>query len=63
LGDLKREFKRKEFDTMEDLQARIEDSLGQLIPETMQRVDEHWIERPQQVIHTNGDYVSGQISS
>jgi hypothetical protein len=45
---------------MEELQARIEELLGQLTPETMQWVDEHWIERLQQVIHTDGDYTKAK---
>jgi hypothetical protein len=47
----------EEFDTMEELQARVEELLGQLRPETIQRVYEHWIERLQQVIHAYRDYV------
>jgi hypothetical protein len=32
---------------MEELQARVGELLGQLTPETMQRVYAHWIERLQ----------------
>jgi hypothetical protein len=42
---------------MEELQVRVAELLRQLTPETMQQVHEHWIERLQQVIHTDGDYV------
>jgi hypothetical protein len=48
---------------MEELEARVEELLGQFAPETLQRVYEHWIERLQQVIHMDGDYVQSQISS
>jgi hypothetical protein len=39
-GDLKRRFKGEEFDIKEELQARVEELLGQLTPETWQRVYE-----------------------
>jgi hypothetical protein len=42
---------------MEKLQAKVEELLGQLTPEAMQRVYEHWIKRLQQVIHINGEHV------
>jgi hypothetical protein len=56
-GDLKRKLKGEEFDTMEEIQSRVEELLGQFMPQTMQRVCEHWTERLRQVIHTDGDYV------
>jgi hypothetical protein len=40
---------------MEERQAKVEELLGQLTPETMQRVYEHWIEIFQQVNHTDRD--------
>jgi hypothetical protein len=46
-GDLKKKLKDEEFDTMEELQTRVEALLGQFMSETMHRVDEHWIERLQ----------------
>jgi hypothetical protein len=48
---------------MEELQARAEELLGKLTPETIQRVYEHWIERLQDVIRTDGDDVESQVSS
>jgi hypothetical protein len=56
-GDLKGKLKGEEFYTMEELQAKVKELLGHLLPETMQRVYEHWIERLQQVIRTGEDYV------
>jgi hypothetical protein len=35
--DLKRKFKGEEFDTMEELQTRVDELLDQLTPEIMQR--------------------------
>jgi hypothetical protein len=35
-GDLKRKFNGEEFDTTEGIQARVEELLGHLTPETMQ---------------------------
>jgi hypothetical protein len=43
------------------LQTRVEELLGQIIPDQMRRVDGHWIERLEQVIATNGDSVSMQF--
>jgi hypothetical protein len=42
---------------LEEVHTRVEELLGQIRPETMQRVYEYWIERLQQVIHTDGDYI------
>jgi 23S rRNA maturation-related 3'-5' exoribonuclease YhaM len=46
---------------MEEIQVRIEEFLSQLIPETIQRIYEHWTERLQQVIYTDRDSVQNQI--
>jgi hypothetical protein len=54
---LKRKLTGEEFDTLEELQARADEFLGQPTPETMQRVYEHWIKRSQQAIHTARDYL------
>jgi hypothetical protein len=48
---------------IEEIQTRLDELLGLLRPETMQQVYEYWIERLRQVIHTDGDCVSGQVSS
>jgi transposase len=58
-GDLKLKMKLKgeEFETLEELQERIEELLGLINSELMERVYEHWIERLNQFIDTKGDYV------
>ena len=56
-GDLKTKLKGEEFETLEALQGRVEELLGHISPELMERVYEHWIERLNQLIDTNGDYV------
>jgi hypothetical protein len=42
---------------MEELQARVGELLGHLTPETIQGVYEHWIERLQHAVHTDGEYI------
>jgi hypothetical protein len=58
-GDLKRKMKLKgeEFETLEELQERVEELLSLISSELTERVYEHWIERLNQLIDTNGDYV------
>jgi hypothetical protein len=56
-GDLKTKLKGDEFETLEKLRERLEEVLGQITPDLMERVYEHWIERLNQVISTNGDYI------
>jgi hypothetical protein len=50
-------LKGEEIETFEELQERVEERLGQITAQLMERVDEHWIERLNQVISTNGDYI------
>jgi hypothetical protein len=47
----------EEFETLEQLQERVEELLGQITPELMDGVYRNWIERLDQVIRTNGDYI------
>jgi hypothetical protein len=56
-GDLKMKLKGEEFEMFEDLQQKVEELLGPIPPELMERVYEHWIERLNQVISINGDYI------
>jgi hypothetical protein len=58
-GDLKMKMKLKgeEFETLEEFQERVEELFGLINSELMERVYEHWIERLNQLIDTNGDYV------
>jgi hypothetical protein len=56
-GDLTTKLKSEEFETLEELQERVEEFLGLINSELMERVYEHWIERVNQLIDTNGDYV------
>jgi hypothetical protein len=51
-------LKGEEFEKLEELQPTVEEPLGEITPELMKRVYEHWIERLNQVINTNGDYIS-----
>jgi hypothetical protein len=51
-------LKGEEFETLEELQERVEELLGLRNSESMERVSEHWIERLNQLIDTNGYYVS-----
>jgi hypothetical protein len=55
--DLKTKLKGQEFETMEELQQRVEELLAEVTPDLMHRVCYHWIERLNQVIRTDGDYV------
>jgi uncharacterized protein YecA (UPF0149 family) len=50
-------LKGEEFETLEELQQRVEELLGLINSELMERMYEHWIERLNQLIDTNGDYV------
>jgi hypothetical protein len=50
-------LKGEEFETLEALQERVEELLGLLNSKLMERMYEHWIERLNQLIDTNGDYV------
>jgi hypothetical protein len=50
-------LKGEEFETLEEFQERVEELLGLINSELMERVYERWIERPNQLIDTNGDYV------
>jgi hypothetical protein len=54
---LKAKLRGEEFGTLEQLQERVEELLGQITPEPMERVYRHWIERLNQVIRTNGGYI------
>jgi hypothetical protein len=50
-------LKGEAFETLETLQERVEEFLGLINSELMERVDEHSIERLNQLTDTNGDYV------
>jgi hypothetical protein len=54
-GDLKTKLRGDEFESVEALQTRVEDLLGQITPDQMRLVFEHWIKRLEQVIATNGE--------
>jgi hypothetical protein len=54
---MKMKLKSEEFETLEELQERVEELLGLINSGFMERVTEHWIERLNQLIDTNGDYV------
>ena len=56
-GDLKAKLRGEEFETLEQLQERVEELLGQITAQVMERVYENWIARLEQVIGNNGDYV------
>jgi hypothetical protein len=56
-GDLKTKPNDKQFDTMEEMQRRVEEPLGQVTSNTTQQVYEQWIEKLNLAITTNGDYV------
>jgi hypothetical protein len=47
----------EEFERLEEWQERVEELLGLMNSELMERVYEHWIERLNQLIDINGDYV------
>jgi hypothetical protein len=54
---MKMKLKGEEFETLEELQERVEELPGLINSELMECVYEHWIERLNQLIDTNGDYV------
>jgi hypothetical protein len=56
-GDLKTKLRGEEVESVDALQTRVEELLGQITPDQMGWVYGHWIERLEQVIATNGDYV------
>jgi hypothetical protein len=56
-GDLKTRLTGQEFERMEELQQRVDGLLAEVAPDLMQRVYENWIERLNQVVHTDGDCV------
>jgi hypothetical protein len=56
-GDLTMKLKGEEFETLEALQERVEELLGLINSECMERVYEHQIESLNQLIDTNGDDV------
>jgi hypothetical protein len=56
-GDLKMKLKGEEFETLDELQEKVEELLGQITPELMEWVYEDWIERLNQGISTNSDYI------
>jgi hypothetical protein len=56
-GDLKMKLKGDESETLEELQERVEELLCLINSEFMERMYEHWIERLNQLIDTNRDYV------
>jgi hypothetical protein len=47
---------------MEELQTRVEEPLGQVTSESIGQIYEHWIERLNQVMGTDGDYGESQFS-
>jgi hypothetical protein len=51
-------LKGEEFETLEELQDRVEELLSLINSELMERVYKYWIERLNQLIDTNGDYLS-----
>jgi hypothetical protein len=56
-GDLKMKLKGEKFATLEELLERVEELLGLINSGLMERVYEHWIERLNQLMDTNGDCV------
>jgi hypothetical protein len=56
-GDPKTKLEGEEFDTLEELQRKVQEPLGEITQEPMQPVYEHWIVRLNQVISANVDYV------
>jgi trans-2-enoyl-CoA reductase len=54
-SDLKTKLRGEILEMLEELQERVEERLGQITAELMERVYEHWIERLDRVISTNGD--------
>jgi hypothetical protein len=56
-GDLKAELRGEQLDTMEELQRRVEEVLGRVTSDTMRRVYERWIQKLNQAISADGNYV------
>jgi hypothetical protein len=56
-GALKTELRGEEFESVNALQTRVEDPLGQITPDQMRPVNGHWIERLEPAIATNADCV------
>jgi hypothetical protein len=56
-GDLETKLRGEEFESVEALQTRVEELLSQITRDQMRKVYAHWIERPEQIIATNGDCV------
>jgi hypothetical protein len=54
---MKMKLKGEEFETLEESQERIEELLPLINSELMERVYGHWIERLNQLIDINGNYV------
>jgi hypothetical protein len=54
---MKMKLKGEKFETLEELQERVDDLHGLINSESMERVYKHWIERLNQLIDTNGEYV------
>jgi hypothetical protein len=54
---LKTKLRDEEFEGVDALQARVEELFGQITPAQIRPLYEHWIERLEQMISTNGDYV------
>jgi hypothetical protein len=50
-------LKGEQLESMEALQDRVNELVGQVTSETMRRIYEHWIGRSNQVIHTGGDHL------
>jgi hypothetical protein len=62
LDDLKTKLKGEEFDRVEELEERVEELLGQIIPELRQRLYEHWVHKMNQLTGTNGNYIENRLS-
>jgi hypothetical protein len=56
-GDLKAKLGREEFEMLEQLQEGVEELLGRITPGLMERAYRDGIDRLDQVIRTNGDYI------
>jgi hypothetical protein len=57
LDYLKTKLRGEAFETLEELQERVEELFGQITPERMERADAQRIEKLYPVISTNGDYI------
>jgi hypothetical protein len=55
--DLKAKLRGEEFETLKQLQESAETPLSQIISELIELVYWHWIERLDQIIRINGDYI------